>query len=171
MRSSDRRSLRRASVAAVVFATVAAVLAFSPSARATPNFPGAVKAHLQLAAEPACTLCHAGPPGRGTVNTPFGKTMRSRGLVAYDDASLRTALDALAAENKDSDGDGVPDIRELKEGTDPNAGPGGSDDVTPEYGCAVARTRAGRSRSSLAIWPALATLLFVALRVVRVRAR
>ena len=45
--------------------------------------------------------------------------MMSRGLVAQNLASLDTALDALAAEHTDSDGDGVPDIDELRTGSDP----------------------------------------------------
>lgn len=109
------------------------------AALATPNFPEAIQKHLQLASAPDCTLCHIGTPSRGTVTAPFGATMRQRGLAAYDEGSLTTALDALAAEQKDSDGDGTSDIRELKDGTDPNAGAGGSGIITPEYGCAAAR--------------------------------
>jgi len=106
---------------------------------ATPAFPGVVQQHLGLRAAPSCTLCHVGQTARGTVTTPFGTTMRSRGLIAYDEASVRTGLDALAAEDEDSDTDGVPDVRELREGTDPNASPGG-EDLTPEYGlCSTSR--------------------------------
>jgi MYXO-CTERM domain-containing protein len=113
-------------------------------AQGTPSVPGAIQAHLTLAEAPPCTLCHLGAPGRGTVNTPFGATMRSRGLVAYDEAALGIALDALAAESKDSDGDGAGDIRELRDGTDPNAGAGGSEAPVPEYGCnAGARPEGG----------------------------
>ncbi len=143
------------------FLLATALLASSRIARATPNFPPAVRAHLTLAAEPACTLCHLGTPGRGTVNTPFGSSARSRGLVAYDDGSLRTALDALAAENKDGDGDGVGDIRELRDGTDPNAGPG-DDESVPDYGCGVTGVGASGSPSVVGALFALALLLALA---------
>jgi hypothetical protein len=124
----------------------ALALVLVPSlAHATPNFPGTVQAHLGLAAAPPCTLCHQGPTQRGTVTTPFGRTARSRGLVAYDEASLATALDAMEAEGKDSDGDGTSDIRELRDGTDPNGGAGASSDPVPDYGCATSR---GASSSS-----------------------
>lgn len=92
---------------------------------ATPNFPGAVRAHLGLSRTPDCSLCHVGPQQVGTVNTPFGVSMRSRGLVFYDEASLRRALDALAAERTDSDRDGTGDIDELKAGGNPNVAGGG----------------------------------------------
>ena len=123
-------------------------------AHATPNFPGTVQAHLGLAAAPPCTLCHQGPTQRGTVTTPFGRTARSRGLVAYDEGSLTTALDAMDAEGKDSDGDGASDIRELRDGTDPNGGAGASSEPVPDYGCATSRgasTRSFQSVSGLAV--------------------
>jgi MYXO-CTERM domain-containing protein len=103
-------------------------------ARATPNFPSKLESELGLVAPPACGLCHAGSPGRGNVETPFGKALRARGLVAYDEASLGRALEALTAAQLDSDGDGVPDIDELKSGSDPNAA---GATITPEYGCSV----------------------------------
>lgn len=163
--SEDRRGRFRAVALVALF--VAALVAMPRSAHATPNFPGAVRDHLKLAAEPSCSLCHAGTPGRGTVNTPFGATMRKRGLIAYDDGALRTALDALAAEQKDSDGDGVPDIRELESGADPNAGPEGGEDLTPVYGCAITTAPGAPSVSS---GPPLLAMLFLGLLLMRVRA-
>ena len=103
----------------------------------TPNFPPAVQTDVGMAQQPNCALCHLGGVGQaGTVTTPFGQSLRARGAVAYDENALKTALAALAAEMKDSDGDGVPDITELKNGTDPNVGNGGPADV-PQYGCAL----------------------------------
>ena len=104
-------------------------------AHASSEYPPEIRAHLGLSYTPDCSLCHAnGQTGFGTVTTPFGTSMRSRGLVARNIASLDTALDALAAERTDSDHDGVPDIDELKAGSDPNAGGGGSV-APPTYGC------------------------------------
>lgn len=130
-------SVRRLVVAPIV---VCALVSAS-AARATPNFPAVIATHLQLGAPPDCTLCHVGTPGRGTVTTPFGKTMLARGVHAYDESSLRTALDAISAEKKDSDGDGTSDVDELRAGQSPNGA--GADVVTPEYGCATARSSAG----------------------------
>lgn len=139
---------------------LAVVLLFATrAANATPGFPDVVAEHLQLASPPSCALCHAGTQARGTVTTPFGVTIRSRGAQAYDDDSLRTALDALAAEGKDSDGDGTPDIEELKAGADPN---GTGEAVVPEYGCTSA---APGSQAFPAFAPvALAALGLAALR-------
>jgi len=111
------------------------------TARATPSFPGALAAELGIP-EPGCSLCHVGAQQRGTVTTAFGTSMRSRGLVAYDQGSLRVALRALEAEKKDSDGDGTPDIAELKAGTDPSAvGAASAGDAppVPDYGCQAGR--------------------------------
>jgi MYXO-CTERM domain-containing protein len=104
-------------------------------AAASSSYPAEIKAHLNLSYTPPCSLCHAnGVTGYGTVTTPFGKSMRARGLVCCNIGSLDTALDALAAEMTDSDGDGIPDITELKNGTDPNTA-GGAPVTQPTYGC------------------------------------
>jgi len=135
----------------VKLGALASTLLVASPALATPTFPDVAAQHLGLVTAPSCTLCHVGQTARGTVNTPFGTTMRSRGLVAYDEASLRRALDALAAEKKDSDGDGTSDIDELRTGGDPNAGasgPGGEDVIAPEYGCGVSAGRRVRDASS-----------------------
>ncbi len=118
------------------------VVLVAPAARATENFPGVIATKLGVSA-PACTICHtSNAGGRGTVTTPFGVSLRSRGAVAYDEAALATALDALAGENKDSDGDGTGDIAELRAGGDPNVGAGGGDTIVPEYGCSASPSRA-----------------------------
>jgi hypothetical protein len=131
-------------------------------AHASSIYPAEIRTHLGLSYTPDCSLCHAnGQTGFGTVTTPFGTSMRSRGLVSQNIASLDTALDALDAEKKDSDGDGVPDIDELKAGSDPNVAGGGSI-PPPSYGCFDVT---GQSASPLAL------LLPVALALLLLRAR
>jgi hypothetical protein len=133
--------MRKSLGALLVFAmTLVAV-----SAGASDTYPDAIKADLMLTASPGCDLCHNGGVGeKGNVNTPFGKTARSLGLVSGDTNSLKTVLDAMKAMNTDSDGDGTGDIDELVKGTNPNfneitgMAPGGADFPPPEYGCTVA---------------------------------
>ncbi len=68
-----------------------------------------------------CALCHTnGITGYGTVSTPFGVTLRDRGLTAKAEALLDEILDELEADDVDSDGDGTSDVDELRAGTDPN---------------------------------------------------
>ena len=130
-------------------------------AHASSIFPPEIRAHLSLSYTPDCSLCHSnGQTGFGTVNTPFGKSMRARGLVAQNLQSLDTALDALAAEKTDSDGDGVPDIDELKAGTNPNVA-GGGDVPPPSYGCFDV---SGQPGSPLALLPVALALLLLRLR-------
>ncbi|MCI0570308.1 MAG: DUF2267 domain-containing protein [Myxococcaceae bacterium] len=66
---------------------------------------------------------------------------RQRGLVFYDEGALRAALATLEQQQVDSDGDGIPDITELREGEDPNRKPGAPGEVPllePRYGCSSA---------------------------------
>ena len=130
-------------------------------AHASSIFPPEIRAHLSLSYTPDCSLCHSnGQTGFGTVNTPFGKSMRARGLVAQNLQSLDTALDALAAEKTDSDGDGVPDIDELKAGTDPNVA-GGGNYPPPSYGCFDVT---GQAAAPLGLFPAGLALVLAAAR-------
>jgi hypothetical protein len=125
-------------------------------ARASSVYPPEIRSHLALSYTPDCSVCHAnGQTGFGTVTTPFGTSMRSRGLVAQNLGSLDTALDALAAEGTDSDHDGTGDIDELKAGTDPNAA-GGSSVPPPSYGCFDV---SGQPGSPLALLPVALSLL------------
>ncbi len=103
---------------------------------ATPNFPGDIQQQLGLAQPPPCTICHAtNAGGLGTVVKPFGIYLQSRGLVAFDDASLRNALMADIAERHSSSG-GLTDVDALRAGLDPNGVQGSN--LMPSYGCTSA---------------------------------
>jgi hypothetical protein len=115
------------------------------TAAATPTFPNAIQRDLSLTYSPPCSHCHVG--GNTTaaaVQTPFAKSMKARGMVAYDETKLQAALDQMTSDRVDSDHDGVSDIDELRAGTDPNLG-SGQEPVT--YGCTVSGARGGRSGS------------------------
>ena len=137
-----------------------AALAWPLAAGATPGFPGEIQSHVGLSYLPSCQTCHVGTPTVGTATQPFAMTLKSLGLVPGDNASLDAALDQDAAQNKDSDGDGVPDIQELVAGTDPNSAGGGGAGPTPQYGCAVGANEV----SGLAGLLGAAALLALALR-------
>jgi hypothetical protein len=114
------------------------------TAFASPVYPITIQMQLGLARAPDCTLCHRDDNGGiGTVIRPFGRTMIERfGLTGGSNiAALKSAIEGDDAEHVDSDGDGVPDIDELRAGTDPNVGVSGiesSDVPLPETGCSVA---------------------------------
>lgn len=129
-RTSTGRALARA---VPIAALAAATLAAGP-ARATSGFPSQIRANLDAPVVMGCGLCHATAAGGGPVTTVFGRSMVARGLRAGDDAALATALRALEAEGTDSDGDGVGDVEELRQGLDPNfAGDAGGE--PPAFGC------------------------------------
>jgi hypothetical protein len=150
MRTSDTRSR-----SALVFTVFCAFLLSARTSRATPNFPPAIQQDLSLDYQPDCSICHTDGDqgGLGTVNTPFGKNMRERGLVAFDTTSLQSALTQMENGNVDSAGDCLDDIDELKADRNPNdpdppgvCGDAGAQTPTetpqPEalsYGCSMAR--------------------------------
>jgi hypothetical protein len=108
---------------------------------------------LGLANAPDCTLCHRDDGGgAGSVIRPFGRTMMDRfGLTGMSNvAALKAAIEGDDAEHVDSDGDGVPDIDELRAGTNPNVGASGveiSDVPLPETGCSISHRALARSAS------------------------
>jgi hypothetical protein len=147
----------------VALATLLAALSVATAARATPNFPGAIKDKLSAVAAPECAICHVSGRvgGRGTVNTPFGAAMRARGLVLYDEASLGTALAQIEKDGIDSDGDGTIDVDAVRMGKNPNP----SSDV-PMYGCVGRVSPAAPTDSGL---PALGILVLLAAAMIRRR--
>ena len=149
--------------------TLALLLGLPAAARATPTFPGAIQRALNAAQPPACAICHAGGvTGRGTVTTSFGQAMRARGLVPNDDTSLGKALTQLETDKVDSNGDGVPDVEELRTGKDPNVGAG---QVQVAYGCALGGSGHGGRDVPLVLVLVLALVLYETTRTGPLRRR
>ncbi len=169
MYSCEPQMRKRARITAALLTAALASMTLARPAHATANFPGEIQTHLGLAAQPpaSCSLCHTtgSAGGKGTVNTPFGVSVRGHGAVANDPTALDSALDAMGKDGTDSDSDKVPDVTELKNGTNPNVndvtvttndagqtvvseggtGGGGSDAAPPpQYGCAVTFVNQGR---------------------------
>ena len=130
------------------FAVTLAVVVTSTAALATPSFPAVLQDELKLTTTPACAVCHAGGlTVRGTITTDLGAALLSRGMVAYDEAKLRTAIQALVAEKN-------PAMLAF-------TGGGGTSPTTvqgPEYGCRVADVR-GAGDLALIAAAAIAGLL------------
>jgi hypothetical protein len=89
---------------------------------ASPIFTGIVRDALELSSAPPCTLCHATQSGgAGTATQPVVLSLMELGFVGNDPDSLLAALTELKALEIDSDGDGMSDVDELREGRDPNS--------------------------------------------------
>lgn len=101
-------------------------LLLASAAHASPVYPFTLRSKLGLSAVPPCTLCHQNDlGGAGTVTTRFGRALLSRGATGNNaTALLESILDTMDAEQTDSDGDLIPDLDELRMGSDPNDGPG-----------------------------------------------
>jgi hypothetical protein len=123
---------------------VVALLLTHPAA-ARPWVPGELQHILDMPCVPPCTLCHDPPQGGGPADKPFGLTIQGAGFFpsAHDSAdsdnALKAALTMLEGNPamnippQDSDEDGVPDVTELRNGTDPNRA--GVGICGPTYGC------------------------------------
>ncbi len=147
------------------FASLLAVLLAPATATATPGFPGVIQSTLSAKQAPDCAVCHVGPQQRGTVTTAFGKAMRERGLEAFDEESLKTALAKMTQDKVDSNKDGQTDTDALKEGKDPNAAPGSDAGASSDkvlYGC-VGSVAPGSPGGAPAVLLGLATVLALAL--------
>jgi hypothetical protein len=97
------------------------IVLLSGSVHASKTYPGRMQSELGLAEEPACTVCHATDDGgKNTVTKPFGRSLMELGLKAVQPAALGPLLEKSRELGIDSDGDGVGDLEELEEGTDPN---------------------------------------------------
>ncbi len=138
--------------AALPWLLLAAPLLVLPrAAQASAGYPQALVQQLQLQPPGAlpCMLCHESQQGgTGTAVRPFAVALQARGLRGTSRTDLlQVALGTLEREATDSDGDGTPDVTELRALRDPNRDPAGADDglfsaeAAPEplsYGCSSA---------------------------------
>jgi len=132
-------------------------------AQARPDFPPEIAGHLSATVAPACSVCHLeGKIGGITVVTPFAMSLRGHGFTGASD-TLLAALDQMAADGTDTDGDGVSDVDELRAGTDPNSPVPGAATADPTYGCAVASGR-DRTRGTAALSFAAGALAWALIR-------
>ena len=138
------------------------------SALASTSYPAQVRTSLRLDAVPACTLCHVNDlGGDGTAIRPFGVSVSRLGALGNDNlASLTSALGSVERDGVDSDQDGISDVVELRQGTDPNRGAEGARELpTPMTGCALA----GRSFDANALGVSMLCVAALALASLRRR--
>ncbi len=155
-----------------------ALLCFAMPALASVAFPEALRKELELAEAPppapGCLVCHkTDAGGLKTVTKPFGRTLMGLGATASSVPALLGALGAAEQENADSDGDGIPDVTELRELTDPNVAavapgeeppPPVEEVPLPETGCSVAVAFAEREPPPAHAWLPLLALVALAAR-------
>lgn len=107
-------------------AAATGLLLVSSNLWASMAFPEAIQKELGLAdvppPAPGCRICHRDDNGMlKTVTKPFGQAMMKAGATATSVPKMLDALRSLDARGIDSDADTIPDVEELREGTDPNA--------------------------------------------------
>lgn len=96
-------------------------LLYTATASAAPSYSRHLQTSLDMPCAPSCLLCHTeAKGGAATANTKLGISLRKAGLECCSLRELDEIVADLEQQEKDSDGDGVPDIAELREGSDPN---------------------------------------------------
>ena len=96
-----------------------AVVLSNSTGAASLLYPTSLQQFLDLDDVPKCVLCHTTEAGgAGTAVKPFARTLKDQGLEGgSNEATLKTAINRNIY---DTDRDGVADVQELKEGSDPN---------------------------------------------------
>jgi hypothetical protein len=118
---------------------VAALLLGVSNAKASPNYPAIIDQQLGVSCPrplTRCLICHVtAAGGEGTAKQPFAMTLKNDYGLSGGKAGreLVKALEALP-DDLDTDGDGTPDLEELKNCGNPS-GPDLSEG--PGYGCTL----------------------------------
>lgn len=134
--SSQRAFLGTRSARGWASAALLGAMLWAPRAAASPDYPDVLQRELDMPCVPQCTLCHTSNPGRaGTARKDFVAA-----LVVFDrqPEAIPGKLQKLEEADPpvDTDGDGMPDIDELRAGRDPNVdGEGDICAVDLRYGC------------------------------------
>jgi hypothetical protein len=158
--SLDVERVRKRDVAKASLSLLAlwSILVWASPAIATPGFPATVDADLDLptmwventvAPSDGCLLCHNTEAGGSQNTNAFGVEMTRNGAVAYETATLKGALQAIA----DSDPLAIADI---KLGENPNKDAkwlsgATSVDPVPGYGCGSISPAEPRGSGKVAI--------------------
>jgi hypothetical protein len=133
------------------------VLLATPSALASPVFPGAIQQAAHMPCAPGCLLCHTSSPGTAatwmTKKLPIA--LFETGLVKAGDAgSLETAFAAFAAKPENAAA-----VSALAQGDDPQTG---MSVCGPEYGCSMRFARRPSTNALISIFLGLAFALALA---------
>jgi hypothetical protein len=122
-----------------------AALSSSPAA-ASPKYSDRLEERFDMTCAPTCLLCHTNAQGGfATANTKFGVSLRKAGLSCCDLSDFDDLIDEVEEAETDSDDDGIPDLEELADGTDPN-----KKIETAELACAPEAATGGCSASGRA---------------------
>jgi hypothetical protein len=89
----------------------------------------------EMPCPPQCSLCHVDNTGGPGKLNAFGTSMKSTGGLFMTTVDPVLALQALATANTDTDGDGVSDAQEVREGRDPSVSGERTLCGGPQYGC------------------------------------
>lgn len=150
-----------------LIATSALLLVLPRSALAKPEFVEPLQEATDAPCLPQCNICHSSVSGGGEPVQPFVESLESVAGEVESEEAIRWAVAQLEQQNIDSDGDGVGDIEEIRQGDDPNYA-GDALICQPEVGCGahIAPT------TTHSPWRLNATLASLALLVgVRLRRR
>jgi hypothetical protein len=158
---------RWARAAALSLAGYALLATCARDAAARDTFPAVLKEKLGMECVPSCLPCHKAVPGTKMNLRTDGLRLAIFNVAEQvpNAAVLATVLDTILAggpevQPGDSDGDGTPDLEELKAGDNPYGGGPLCVGAGPQYGCGAslapsAPTRLGAFAFALAFTAAL----------------
>lgn len=145
---------------------VASIVTLGTNAFASSPYPEIVADELNMGCVPSCTICHIDNTGGfGSARKDFGLAIQAVGLEANEEDELAGYLRMLEDAASDVDGDGTPDIEELRAASDPNI-PGDKSvcGQGPRYGCGARIAEHPTDAGGAASASMLAAILLLASR-------